>query len=127
MLEVHDPANCAEVVNDNVGQALFGYDTHQCAVDDPGEASLLMCSQFASGLRVYDIRDPYRPREIAYYNPPAKPGYQAGSGLTGVCGPTDMVGAIPAFRKDRGEIWFTGMCSGFQVVKFSNGVWPPTQ
>jgi hypothetical protein len=126
MLEVHDPANCADVVLDNTGQLLFGYDSHQCSVDDQSEASILMCGQFASGLRVYDIRDPYHPREIAYYNPPARPGYQAGSGynLTGLCGTTDWSASIPVFRKDSGQIWFTSTCNGFQALKFTNGVWP---
>jgi len=126
MLEVHDPANCDDVTVDNTGQVGFGYDTHQCTVDDKNEASLLICGQFASGLRVYDIRDPYRPREIAYYNPPANPGYKAGSGygVTGVCGTTDWVASMPVFRKETGEIWFTATCNGFQVVRFTHGVWP---
>lgn len=126
MLEVNDPAHCDEVVGDNIGQGPFGYDTHYCAVDDLKEASLLMCGQFASGLRVYDIRDPHRPREIAYYNPPAQPGYQAGSGyaLNGVCGLTDWVGAMPVLKKDSGQIWFVSACNGFQVLEFTNGVWP---
>ncbi|HZI36737.1 MAG TPA: hypothetical protein VFF24_00420 [Acidimicrobiia bacterium] len=37
---------------------------------DPG---IVACSFIASGLRVFDIRDPQHPREIAYFNPPGNP------------------------------------------------------
>lgn len=126
MLEVHDPANCAEVIHDTSGNVFFGYDSHYCAVDDPREATMLACGFFNSGLRVFDIRDPVRPREIAYYNPPARPGYQPGSNSNsqGECGTADWTASMPQFRLDRGEIWFTSQCNGFQIVKFTNGVWP---
>jgi hypothetical protein len=126
MLEVDDPANCSDVILDNTGQLLFGYDSHQCAVDDLSQATILVCGQFASGLRVYDIRNPYRPRELAYYNPPAKPGYLPGSGynLTGLCGTTDWTASMPAINAAAGEILFVSTCNGFQVLKFTNGAWP---
>ena len=37
-------------------------------VDDPG---IVACGMILSGLRVFDIRDPYRPEEIAALVPPA--------------------------------------------------------
>lgn len=125
MLETHDPANCLDVIYDNP-EIGFGYDSHYCSVDDQGEAAILACGYFSSGLRIFDIRDPYHPREIAYYNPPARPGYQAGSGFnsTGICGTTDWVDSMPRIRRDRGEIWFTSTCNGFQVVRFADGVLP---
>jgi hypothetical protein len=126
MTEVQDVANCQQVIGDNTGTLIEGYDSHYCAVDDPAQASILMCSQFASGLRVYDIRNPYHPKELAYYNPTASPGYKPGAAynFTGICGLTDWTTSMPAFHKDSGEIWFTSNCNGFQVVKLSNGVWP---
>ncbi len=119
MLETHDPAHCALTLIDEPG--LFNYDSHYCTVDDVNDAKLLACSYFASGLRVFDIRNPYRPREIAYYNPPARPGYQPGSNYnsTGICGSSDWTTAHPRFVLEREEIWFTSQCNGFQVVRFS--------
>lgn len=125
MLETHDPANCSDVIGDNT-EIGFGYDSHYCSVDNEAEATILACGYFSSGLRVFDIRDPFRPREVAYYNPPAKPGYQAGSGFnsTGLCGTVDWTPSMPRIRVDRGEIWFTSNCNGFQIVRFTNGVFP---
>ena len=47
----------------------FTYNTHYCSVDRPTDPTILACSNFSSGLRVFDIRDFAAPREIAYYNP----------------------------------------------------------
>ena len=109
------------------GSNLFGYDSHYCTVDNRDEATAVVCGHIESGIRVYDIRDPFHPKEIAYYNPPAKPGYQAGSNFnsTGDCTTVDWASSMPRFRADRGELWFTSQCNGFQVLKFTNGVWPP--
>ncbi len=91
------------------------------------EATAVACGHIESGIRVYDIRDPFHPKEIAYYNPPAKPGYQAGSNFnsTGDCTTVDWASSMPRFRADRGELWVTSQCNGFQVLKFIHGVWPP--
>jgi hypothetical protein len=123
-LEIHDPANCVVAIAD--GSNLFGYDSHYCTVDNRAEATAVACGHIESGVRVYDIRDPSRPREIAYYNPPARPGYQPGSNFnsTGECTTVDWSSSMPRFRPDRGELWFTSQCNGFQVLKFAEGVWP---
>ncbi len=126
MNEVANPSNCAATMNDNVSQGLFGYDTHYCAVDRHQDPTALACGQFNSGLRVYDIRDPYRPTEIAYYNPPASPGHRPGSNYNhvGACGPTDWSTSMTRFIPQRAELWFTSQCGGFQVLRFTNNAWP---
>ena len=123
-LEIHDPANCGTSTAD--GTNLFGYDSHYCTVDNRAEATAVACGHIESGIRVYDIRDPQHPKEIAYYNPPARPGYQPGSNFnsTGDCTTVDWSSSMPRFRADRGELWFTSQCNGFQVLRFTNGAWP---
>ena len=68
-LETHDPANCAAVQPDLAGLAIFTYGSHYCSVDNKDKATTLACGYFNSGIRVFDIRDPVRPKEVAYYNP----------------------------------------------------------
>jgi hypothetical protein len=125
-LEVTDPANCPVVMADNTGTAIFGYDSHYCSVDDATDARLLACSYFQAGLRLFDIADPAHPREIAYYNPPMKPGYKPGSNysLTGFGPPNgaDWTPAHPQFRLERREIWFTSHMNGFQVVRLTPNI-----
>src|SRR5262249_3374511 len=68
-LEIHDVKNCAKVMPDVVGLASFTYGAHYCSVDNRVNATTLVCGYFESGIRVFDIRDPVRPKEIAYFNP----------------------------------------------------------
>ncbi len=125
MTEAQEVANCALVVNDTTG-GLFGYDAHYCAPDDPADTRLVACSQWQSGLRVYDVSDPARPREVAYYNPPARPGRaqpgSAGSTGTGVGGTADQTSSDIRFFPERNQIGFMSQANGLQVVALTHGV-----
>ena len=134
MLETHLPSNCATTLGDSQG-AIFGYDSHYCTASNGKgdsttgpvkDAVIVACGYFESGLRVFDVRDPANIKEIAYYNPPTRPGYHTGSyqALGGACTTADWTAAHPRIRAKRGEIWFTSHCNGFQIVKFTNDVWP---
>ncbi|MGI8661983.1 MAG: LVIVD repeat-containing protein [Acidimicrobiales bacterium] len=73
-LEVNDPISRAGPQKSDPGadSPAQGYAGHYCAVpqrDDPG---IVACSFIVSGLRIFDIRDPARPSEIAYFNPPSR-------------------------------------------------------
>lgn len=125
ILESADPANCKKVMHD---PTLYGgYGSFACSVDDPENGRLLGCTDFEAGLRVFDIRDPLHPKEIAYYKPPARrTESRPGSMYYAHTTPpkdhtTDTVIDIngPIFRNGGEEIWFTSLDNGFQVVHFS--------
>jgi hypothetical protein len=99
----------------------FGYDAHYCSIDRPTDPTIVACSEFQSGLRVFDIRDVRRPREIAYLNPGGDGHRQPGSFGGTYAGYTS---AQPRIIPETGEIWFTDQDRGFYVVRFADGVWP---
>lgn len=76
-LQIQYLENAHQRTDDTAGAGLFGYESHYCSVDRHAEPTALACGYFQSGIRVFDIRDPQRVREVAYYNPPA----QTGKGL----------------------------------------------
>ena len=131
MLEVHDPANCVTTLPEALNP-VFVYDSHYCNVDDPHNAKVLACSYFEAGLRVFDIQDPYHPREIAYFKAPAMgtkviPGsnlWNFTGGRTGTVfnRTADWASSFIRFHKYGNELhlWFTSQDNGFLVVKFAN-------
>ena len=66
---------------------------------EPFGSDLLFTTWLSDGLRVLDVRDPSRPREVAAYVPPdvADPSPSAGAG------PTDRAGATGSLQ--RGQSW----------------------
>jgi hypothetical protein len=129
--EVQDAANCALVTGDtstqtqgmaegdsfwsSAGAALFLYDTHYCRPDRLHDPTIMACAQFGSGLRVYDIRNPYHAREIAYYNT----GMASDSNRS-----LDFAVSPPVIRRDLGQIWWVTLYRGFHAAKFEAGTWP---
>jgi hypothetical protein len=95
----------------------FGYNTHYCGVPQRIEPQLLACNGFGIGMRVFDIRDPFRPREVAYFN----------ALTTGNTGQLDSGGVSQPHLVD-GYVWWTlegiGPNSGFYTARLSNGAWP---
>ena len=137
MLEVSDPANCLQLLSDppeNDGGRL-AYNAERCTVDNFHNATLLACAYLNAGLRVFDIRDPYHPKEVAYYKPKAmRTAFLPGSGswAPGVDRTVDRIAGMPRFRnvapaneharemKGRQlEIWVTSDDNGFQILRFT--------
>jgi hypothetical protein len=112
-LEVNSPeARAGEQAQDPGAQSIFGYAAHYCAVpraDDPG---IVACSFMLSGLRVFDIRRPTHPVEVAYYNP------------SGTATAPYRTLSAPAFAPERREIWYTDGNYGFFALAVTNGAWP---
>jgi hypothetical protein len=96
---------------------LQGYAGHYCSVPDRNEPGVVACSFILSGLRLFDVRDPLRPKEIAYFNAPVHPSSTGGPG-------SNYAMSSPAFAANRGEVWYSDGNNGFFAVKVTNGVWP---
>ena len=134
-LQTDDPANCSTVVQDTSGQVIFGYDSHYCYADQRHDATALACGYFNSGIRVFDIRDPYHPKEIAYYNPPAQlgkegqlPGSEHASGQIGGSALTaDWCSSQVRFyhaADGSWQLWAQCQDNGFMVLRFTNDAYP---
>jgi len=132
-LEIHNPANCAKVLPDLVGLSIFTYGSHYCSVDNKQHATTLACGYFNSGIRVFDIRNPRRPKEIAYYNPAgettASPGSNHLRAGGWVAGGPDWCSAQVHLRVSedhgrQGTLWTTCQDNGLLMLKFERGVWP---
>jgi len=128
MLEAYDPKNCDKVVPDLAGLGFFTYGAHYCSVDNRKNATTLACGYFNSGIRVFDIRNPLRVKEIAYFNPagtttpsPGSNHLRAGGWVAG--GPDWCTSQV---RLDVATGTLQTMCqdNGFLTLKFTNGVWP---
>jgi hypothetical protein len=129
MLEVSDPANCPQNVSDfpTATSALdnYGYSSHYCTPDSRTDPKVLTCGYWGAGLRVFDVRNPYKPKEIAYYKPPAQrmkvlPASSMYNDYGGMDRTTDRVSAMSRLITVGSDtyIWFAGQDNGFMVVRF---------
>jgi hypothetical protein len=117
-LEVNQPERRAELADDPSAQSVVqGYAGHYCDVPSRVDPGIVACSFIASGLRVFDIRDPRAPKEIAYFVAPPTAGSTSGE-------PSNFAMSAPAFAPDRGEVWYSDGNSGFYALQLQNGVWP---
>ncbi len=126
-LETHDIKNCDAVIPDIAGLNIFTYGSHYCSVDNRDNATALACGYFNSGIRVFDIRNVNKIREIAYYNPAAA-SKKAGSNHATIGqwregGPDWCASRLDFdFRKKQ----LITMCqdNGAMVLKFGSHTWP---
>jgi hypothetical protein len=125
-LQVHDPANCSMVLPDLVGLASFTYGSHYCSVDNRHNATTLACGYFNSGIRVFDIRHPGHPKEIAYYNPAGTTTRSPGSnhGAQWVAGGPDWCNSQVHLDAATRSLQTTCQDNGFLSLRFRRGVWP---
>jgi len=117
-LEVHlaENRNADQNADPGATTSFKGYAGHYCEVPQRVDPGVLACTFILSGVRLFDIRDPLKPKEIAYFNgpiPPTKP-YTGGA----------YAMSAPVLVPERGEIWYSDGVSGFYAVKVTNGVWP---
>ncbi|WP_288109237.1 hypothetical protein, partial [Limnobacter sp.] len=118
-LAVHNKENRATIANDpGASNPAGGYAGHYCNVPTRTDPTIVACSMILSGLRVFDIRDPANPKEVAYFNAPVQPRV-----LTVPAPASDWAMSSPAFVPERKEIWYTDGYSGFYAVRVTNGAW----
>ena len=116
-LEVHQPENFERLSGDpGTSSPIQGYAGHYCSVPRRTDPGIVACSMILSGLRVFDIRDPRNPREIAYFNAPVTP--------RDVSDASNYAMSSPSFVPERDEIWYSDGYSGFYGVRLTNGAWP---
>jgi len=120
-LEVNSAAaRAGDEAKDVPFNPLQNYAGHYCSVPSRDEPGVVACSFILSGLRLFDIRDPYHPKEIAYANFPVKSQQQNQP-------PSSYVMCAATFVPERGEVWYSDGNSGFYAMKVTNGVWPFAQ
>ena len=122
-LEVHQPENRQAIAEDYGAQnPTQGYAAHYCNVPRREDPGIMACSMILSGLRVFDIRDPEQPKEIAYFVAP--PDTISTTGGPVIDERANWAMSQPDFVPERGEIWYSDGTSGFYALKVSPDVWP---
>ncbi len=93
------------------------YGSHYLGVDDPQNTSLAFFTWYSSGLRVWDVRDPYQPKEIGYYIPGARTNTKLAVSDSYPNNKVDYTYSFVRYRPDTGQIWFNSLFNGFQIVE----------
>ncbi len=117
-LEAHNVA-ARRVEGDDPGASMVGqgYAAHYCNVPRSTDPGILACSMILSGLRVFDLRDPLHPREVAYANQPvvnARNPMRVGA----------YAMSAPAFVPATRQVWYADANTGFFVLELSRAAWP---
>jgi hypothetical protein len=79
---------------------------------------VVACSFILSGLRVFDISNVRKPKEIAYYVAPPEATVENGQSES------NYAMSKPAFAPKRHEVWYTDTTSGFYALRIDKRVWP---
>ena len=103
-LEINDPLNCAAQLSSGTNASVHYHD-----VDDQKDTTFAMASMWNAGIRVFDVRSPSRPVEVAYFNP-------------GDVDPSDEVDLDYAWGHirwvpEKGHVWFASADGGFWVLE----------
>lgn len=96
---------------------LQGYTGHYCSVPRRVNPKIVACSFIASGVRLFDVRNPREPKEVGYYNKPLAPDVRPGkSGAYAM--------SAPAWDLGGKQLWYTDGNTGFHVLRLTNGIAP---
>lgn len=104
-LAINEPVNCLVQLASGVHPTI-----HYNEVDDPDDTTFALLGMGTAGLRLFDVRDPANPTEVAYFN----------SGLISTDdGPAvlDSVFSHVAYNASTGHIWLPTRSGGFWVLE----------
>ncbi|HEX5909610.1 MAG TPA: hypothetical protein VFY44_03900, partial [Thermoleophilaceae bacterium] len=118
-LQVNQPADHAAAREDpGALSPVQGYAAHYCDLDSRVDPKVVACSFITSGLRVFDVTELTKPKEIGYFVAPTKGrtenGYMASS----------FAMSKPEIVGDRREVWYSDGATGFYNVRVDERVWP---
>lgn len=100
-----EPRFCAAAIESSVNST-----SHYHEVDDPDDATFAMLSMKNGGLRIFDIRNPATPVEVAYFN--------AGQlRLADDSTVLDRTRLHTHYHAETGHIWLTTESHGFYVLE----------
>lgn len=108
-LEINNPENCPEQLESGANQSV-----HYQDVDDPNDTTFVMASMWNGGLRIFDVRDPVRPTEVAYFNPGD---VDPGEGTL-----LDQAWGHVRYVPETGQIWVATASGGFWVLRIEGQV-----
>lgn len=100
-----------------------GKTAHYCTVPSRVDPYIVACGMLFSGLRVFDIRDVSKPREIAYTNFVQMQNTLLYRGSGGALDDSNAgnVYSAPAYDPVTNEIWYSDGTRGFFVVRLTQG------
>ena len=124
-LEINEPEPHARYGDDpgahGPGGGAQGYALHYCNIPTRVDPKLVACSFIVSGLRVFDISQVTKPKEIAYFVAPTQARFENQGEAS------NFAMSQPAFVPERREVWFTDGTSGFYALRVADRVWPDDQ
>jgi hypothetical protein len=96
---------------------------HYCTVPSRNDPTIIACGMLFSGLRVFDIRDVTRPREVAYANLVGiqnTDAYRASGGVVDEQRAGSVYSA-PAYDPVHNDIWYSDGTRGFFAIHLTPG------
>jgi hypothetical protein len=116
-LKVNQPETYDAIQGDPGNDQQFqGYQGHYCTLPSRVDPNVIACSFILSGLRVFNIENPAKPREVAYFNKPLVKGTNYNPNKAGA-----FAMSAPAYDEQTGDIWYSDGNSGFYVVRLTKG------
>jgi hypothetical protein len=118
-LAVHQLKNRAGAQRNDPGNntPISGYAGHYCSAPRQVNPGIVACSMIGSGLRIFDVRNPYRPREVGYFNrvtyPNTKPNGAGG-----------LAYSAPAWDLKRRLVYYTDGLKGLYAVRLAKSIVP---